>query len=127
MPRANKTDARKLLAPPLTASGAFILTNAHGLHARPSAMLVRCASQFRCQITAQIGEGRADAKSILGLLALGAHPQAAITFTATGEDAPQAIAAIQRLFERRFDEAGPANQTNPRPAGAVPVSATPNP
>ena len=76
----------------------FVMENSHGLHARPSDLLVKCLSQFRCEVTAQCGEELTDAKSLFGLLALAAGWQSKITFTATGADAPQAIAEIERLF-----------------------------
>jgi phosphotransferase system HPr (HPr) family protein len=81
------------------------MENFRGLHARPADLLIRCVSQFRCAVLAQCGDGLTDARSLLGLLGLAAGWQSKMTFTATGADAGQAIAAIQRLFERQFDEA----------------------
>jgi phosphocarrier protein HPr len=83
----------------------FVMENFHGLHARPADLLIKCVSQYRCEVIAQCGEGLTDARSLLGLLGLAAGWQSKITFTATGVDAAQAIAAIQRIFERKFDEA----------------------
>lgn len=105
MPRARKTGDQKHLPSLPTLSGVFVLENALSPHARPSAMLVRCTSQFRCQITAQSGDEQAGVKGILGLMALAARTQSEITFTVTDGDAPQAIAEIQCSSERRFDEA----------------------
>lgn len=39
-----------------------------------------------------------------GLLSLGAGCGAELTFVAAGPDAPQALRAIERLFERDLDE-----------------------
>ena len=83
----------------------FAMENLHGMHARPADLLIKCVSQFQCEVMAQCGEGLTDARSLLGLLGLAAGWQSKITFTATGADAGQAIAAIQRLFERQFDKA----------------------
>jgi phosphocarrier protein HPr len=97
-------------------SRTLVMDTAHGLHARPAGLLVRCVLPFRCQVMAQCGDGLADVRSLLGLLGLAAGRHSKITFTATGQDAAQALAAIQRLFERRFDEGceerGPASPGN---------------
>jgi len=81
------------------------MESSHGLHATPAGLLIKCVSQFQCKVMAQCGEGLTDARSLLGLLGLAAGWQSRITFTATGADAEQAITAIQRLFERQFDDA----------------------
>lgn len=83
----------------------FVMENYHGLHARPADLLIKCVSRFRCEVRDQCGEGLAHTRSLLGLLGLAAGWQSKITFTARGADAAEAVAAIQRLFERQFDEA----------------------
>lgn len=83
----------------------LVLENVHGLHARPAALLVKSLSQFGCQVTARCGGEEADARSILGLLGLAVGCHSRISFTAVGQDAPQAIAAIDHVFEGQFDEA----------------------
>lgn len=83
----------------------FVIENIHGLHARPADLLIKCVSPFRSVVMVQCGGESSDARSLLGLLGLAAGWQSKMTFTATGTDAAQAIAAIQRFFERQFDEA----------------------
>ncbi len=88
---------------PLTRT--FVYRNFRGLHARPSALLVKKLSAYKCSITAQCNGEQANAKSLLGLLCLAVGFQSKVTFTATGPDAPAALAAIERLFDLEFEEA----------------------
>jgi len=75
-----------------------------GLHARPAALLIRALRPFRCQVVVQGAGESANAKSILGLLSLGAGCGAELTFMAAGPDALQALRAIERLFQNDLDQ-----------------------
>lgn len=77
-----------------------------GLHARPAALFVQTAKKFNCDIQVLHNEREANAKSILGVLTLGANQGAVITIRADGEDADQALAALEALVEDNFGEAG---------------------
>lgn len=76
------------------------LANEHGLHARPAAELVRTASGFDAHVTVN----GVDAKSMLRVLALGLDRGATARFEATGAQAAEAIAAIERLAGEGFGE-----------------------
>ena len=78
--------------------------NKVGLHARPAALFVQTAKQFNCHVRVTHGEREANAKSILGVLALGAEQGAVITIRAEGEEADQALAALEALVEDNFGE-----------------------
>jgi phosphotransferase system HPr (HPr) family protein len=75
-----------------------------GLHARPAATFVRTAKQFRSAVKVAHGEREANAKSILGILSLGAEQGAVITLRAEGEDADQALEALAALINGNFGE-----------------------
>jgi phosphocarrier protein HPr len=75
-----------------------------GLHARPAALFVQRSKQFSSDIRVTHGEKEANAKSILSVLALGVEQGAVITISAEGEDAVQALAALQGLVESEFGE-----------------------
>ncbi len=45
-----------------------------------------------------------NGKSIMGLMMLAAGPGSKLTIHANGADAPQAIAEIEALVKRKFDE-----------------------
>ncbi len=75
----------------------FTIRNSHGLHARPGAVLVNIARKFNSNIlVANLnGEGRAvNARSLMKLMSLGARQGHALKFTAQGDDADKALAAI---------------------------------
>ncbi|MEM9365737.1 MAG: HPr family phosphocarrier protein [Planctomycetota bacterium] len=78
--------------------------NSQGLHARPADLLVRCASEFQADITIARGSERADCRSILSLLTLGATQNTELVISATGHDAEQAVNQIAKLFELGFNE-----------------------
>jgi phosphocarrier protein len=80
------------------------ICNERGLHARASAKFVKMASDFEAAIRV-VREGQTvDARSIMGLLMLGAGPGAEIEIEADGPDAEAAVAALSELVVGRFDE-----------------------
>lgn len=80
------------------------LTNAAGLHARAAGDFVHTAARFKSSIEVRYRDKTADAKRILQVLQLGAARGASLEIRATGEDAEQAIHALEVLVENRFGE-----------------------
>jgi phosphocarrier protein HPr len=74
-----------------------------GLHARPAALLVNRANQFKSAVTLEKDTNKADAKSILGVMTLGAKAGDEITVHVSGEDEEAAASAIKELFEKNFE------------------------
>jgi phosphocarrier protein HPr len=70
------------------------------LHARPAGLLVREASRFASAIVVVANGKRASAKSILEVLALGATGGTELAFTASGDDATDALAGLGELVPR---------------------------
>ncbi|NVD07876.1 fused PTS fructose transporter subunit IIA/HPr protein [Vibrio sp. JPW-9-11-11] len=78
-------------------SAVFKIKNAHGLHARPGAMLVAEAKKFESSIrVANLdGDGKpVNAKSLMKVIALGVKHGHQLQFTAEGHDAAQALESI---------------------------------
>jgi phosphotransferase system HPr (HPr) family protein len=75
-----------------------------GLHARPASMFVQTAAKFSSDIEVTLGETKANAKSILAVLTLGAHKGAEILISAEGEDAEEALKALEDLVRDNFGE-----------------------
>ncbi len=73
----------------------------HGLHLRVAAVIVTMAQQFRSVISFDSGSQHVDAKSMLGVLRLGASHGAPLVLTARGEDADRAIQVLGELFESK--------------------------
>lgn len=82
----------------------LIIKNKVGLHARPASLFVREAAKFQSTITVLHGEKQSNAKSILGVLALGVNQGAQVTLRAEGPDAEAALQALQALIESNFGE-----------------------
>ena len=80
------------------------IKNKLGLHARAAAKLVHCAAKFQSDIKIRKGDEEVDAKSILGILLLAAGRGAVITVKADGSDEQEAVDAIQKLIDAKFDE-----------------------
>ncbi len=71
------------------------VTHEEGLHARPAARFVQTARRFRSRTWVLYDGQKADAKSLLSLLALGVKQGAVITIGAEGEDAKEALVALE--------------------------------
>ncbi|MDR3124110.1 MAG: HPr family phosphocarrier protein [Treponema sp.] len=80
------------------------IQNRAGIHARPSAMLVQTAKDFRSNIYLEKGNDRINGKSIMGILTLGASFGTELRVIAEGEDEQTALEAMVNLFNRKFEE-----------------------
>ena len=81
------------------------IKNKLGLHARAAAKLVHAAAGFKSDIKIRKGDEEVDGKSILGILLLAAGRGSTILVRADGEDERDALDAIEKLIEAKFDEA----------------------
>jgi phosphocarrier protein len=80
------------------------VTNRAGIHARPAAILVQKISGFKSNIYIEKGKDRINAKSIMGVITLGAGYGTELTILAEGEDEDEAARVLVRLFESKFEE-----------------------
>ncbi|MEM7581997.1 MAG: HPr family phosphocarrier protein [Acidobacteriota bacterium] len=80
------------------------IVNRLGLHARAAAKMVQTAGRFTSNVTL-VKDGEAvDAKSILGIMALGAAQGSKLTVICEGSDEEAASQAIVELVADRFGE-----------------------
>lgn len=89
------------------------IRNRDGLHARPAALLVRLVNCFDASVTVSDGAASANAKSILGIMALGISHGSRVTFTAQGRDARDVLAAITDLVNSGFQDPMPFSGAAP--------------
>jgi len=82
----------------------LVVINKLGIHARPAAMFVKVANAFASKIFVEKDGETVNGKSIMGLMMLAAGPGSKIRVQADGHDAMQAIAALEALVKRKFDE-----------------------
>lgn len=76
-----------------------------GLHARPAALFVQAATAtgLPVQISKVGGDDPVDARSILGVMALGAKFGEEVVLTADGEGADAALDGLVELLSRDLD------------------------
>lgn len=72
--------------------------DAMGWHMRPVALLVGVAKMFDSEIIVKLEQKVASAKSVMGVLALGAGQNDSLCISARGPDAQKAIQAIEARF-----------------------------
>ncbi len=82
----------------------FHVSNKLGIHARPAALFVKTANRFQCDVFVEKDGEKVNGKSIMGLMMLAAGPGSKLTISAAGADASQALAEIEALIKRKFDE-----------------------
>ena len=82
----------------------FTILNRLGVHARPSAMFVKISNRYKAEVWVEKDGEQVNGKSIMGLMMLAAGQGSKLLVTCDGEDAEQALAEIEALIVRRFDE-----------------------
>jgi phosphocarrier protein HPr len=80
------------------------IKNKLGLHARAAAKFVHTASRFKADVKVRKGDEEVDGKSILGILLLAAGRGSTIVVKSDGPDERDALDAIEKLIEDKFDE-----------------------
>lgn len=86
------------------AEGTLEIKNRLGLHLRAASTLAQTAARFSSAITIARGKERVNARSITGLMMLGAPMGSKIKVKAEGTDAEEALKAVRALFEDKFGE-----------------------
>lgn len=80
------------------------IKNKLGLHARAAAKLVHIAAKYKSDIKIRKNDEEVDGKSILGILLLAAGRGSTIKLKADGPDEREALDAIEKLIDDKFDE-----------------------
>jgi phosphocarrier protein HPr len=88
----------------MTAHRSVEVVNKRGLHARASAKFVKLASDFDAEVTVSREGQEVDARSIMGLMMLGAGPGSVLDIAAEGAEAEAALTALVELVQSGFDE-----------------------
>ena len=78
--------------------------NRLGLHARPAALFVQEAAKFKSQIFVVKDGLQVNGKSVMGLMLLAAESGSKLTIKADGQDEAKALEALEKIFQRKFDE-----------------------
>jgi len=78
--------------------------NRAGIHARPAAIIAQTSNKFESEVTITKDGASVNAKSIMGVIAMGAGYNTQLTFTFEGPDESEAASVIEELFNSRFEE-----------------------
>jgi phosphocarrier protein len=82
----------------------YTIINKLGLHARAAAKFVTTASAFDSDIKVSRDGRIVNGKSIMGVMMLAAAKGTQITVNADGDDAQDALSAIENLIQDYFGE-----------------------
>lgn len=78
--------------------------NRLGLHLRAASALAQTAAKFTSKVTIGSGSDLVNAKSMTNLMMLGAAQGSKLKVRCEGNDAREALKALQTLFDDRFGE-----------------------
>jgi phosphoenolpyruvate-protein phosphotransferase/dihydroxyacetone kinase phosphotransfer subunit len=113
-------------AEPAAAEARISVVNEIGLHARPAALVVELATRFDAdlRLAKAGGDRQVSARSLTALMTLGGRLGDELVASASGPDAAQAIAALEKLAAEGFGE-GVASGAPPAPSARRPTVAEP--
>lgn len=79
------------------------IQNEHGIHCRPTALIIKSIGNYDGRIEIICGNGRSNPRSMLGLMSLGLAKGVCITIEVEGPDENGMAARLKDLFETEFD------------------------
>ncbi|SDI39772.1 HPr family phosphocarrier protein [Nonomuraea jiangxiensis] len=80
-----------------------VVASASGLHARPAKLFVQAAMRLGVPVKIRLGEKSVPARSMLGVLSLGAVRGTEVTLEADGPGAEEALDTLTALLSRDLD------------------------
>ena len=83
----------------LAVKKAVKIKNSTGLHARPAALFVKKAGEFESDINVIFNDKEVNAKSVMGVMSLGASKGKEIVIQAEGEDSQRAVEQLVKFVE----------------------------
>lgn len=81
-----------------------VIKSETGLHARPAMAVVKLAGKFKSKIILGKADKEYDAKSMVGIMMLGAAKGDELIVRVDGSDQDAAMEAIVKLIESNLDE-----------------------
>ena len=86
------------------AEGTVEIRNKLGLHLRAASTLAQTAARFASTVTVTRGKESVNARSVTGLMILGAGTGTKLKLKVDGPDAEEAFKAVEALFDDKFGE-----------------------
>ena len=78
--------------------------NRAGIHARPAAIIAQTSNKLESEITLTRDDATVNAKSIMGVIAMGAGYNTQLVLNVEGPDETEAASVIEDLFNSKFEE-----------------------
>jgi phosphocarrier protein len=80
-----------------------IIPNKHGIHVRTAAQIAECCEAFDANIIISNNHGESDGTDMMRLMMLQASQGTELIIHATGDEAAQALSALEQLITQGFD------------------------
>ncbi|EKU99272.1 phosphotransferase system HPr (HPr) family protein [Leptolyngbya sp. PCC 7375] len=97
-----------VIAGDIVTSEPIVISNPQGLHARPAAVLVNLTKKYQSQVSLLRSRERANAKSVVAIMAMEVAYGDRVTLEARGADAKTAITELTEAIKAGLGEAGAA-------------------
>src|SRR5258705_5367087 len=95
------------------------INNETGLHARPAKTLVDLVKQFKSDSVIRHGEKKANAKSLISVLTLGASKGSQLKIEVTGEDEETALTEIESAILSGLGEGEVIHEAQAKPTEII--------
>ena len=110
-------------------TGRVTVAHDHGIHARPAALIANYAKTSPAEISIAVRGRKANGKSAVALMSLGAQRGDELTLVASGPDAAKAVAELKKLvlsLDEKTASPAPASASPPPPASGGGVGRGPS-
>jgi phosphoenolpyruvate-protein phosphotransferase len=125
-PATGEAQVRRDQAAQQEVSERVTIAHDHGIHARPAALIANLAKSSAAEISIVARGRKANAKSAVALMSLGAQRGDELTLVASGPDAGRAVAELKKLI-LSLDEKSASGPATKVPAALAPAPAPTQP
>ena len=80
----------------------YIITDEVGIHARPAGLLMKKSVEYKSDVMVECKGKSANAKRIMGIMALGVRKGDLVTVTIEGEDEEEARVGLEAFFKENL-------------------------
>ncbi len=78
--------------------------NRAGVHMRPASLITQTCGKFKSDVFIVNNDARVNARSVIGVMSMGALYGTKLTLEASGEDEKEVLDALEKLFVTKFAE-----------------------
>lgn len=84
--------------------GTFIIGSTLGMHARPAAEIARMSAKYKCKVLLEANQKKADARSVLMLISIGAKKGTELKLNVEGEGEEALFQELSEYIGNNFHE-----------------------